>query len=119
MTLRDMPGKERSRNHSRNANGNSPPPAATNLETELKLAGPADALETLWKSELAPQARTASHHLISTYFDTSDFRLRRRGFTLRVRQDGADFVQTVKAEGSVIRRGESSTPMALSHKLRS
>jgi inorganic triphosphatase YgiF len=53
--------------------------------------------------------------LISTYFDTSDFRLRRHGFTLRVRQDGDRFVQTVKAAGSegsgVKRRGEWSTPL--------
>ena len=77
----------------------SAPPAATSgggeLEIELKLAGAAGALEELWTSAIAARTSATSRHLISTYYDTSDLRLRRRGFTLRVRQVGVDFVQTV------------------------
>lgn len=85
------------------------------LEQELKLAGSATSLETLWESAIAPWAKTTTRRLISTYFDTSDLRLRRRGFTLRVREDADRFTQTVKAEGAssngVMRRGEWSTPI--------
>lgn len=43
----------------------------------------------------------------STYFDTGDFRLRRCGFTLRIREDGERLVQTLKSEaGAVLRRNE-------------
>lgn len=82
------------------------------LEIELKLAGPANDLERLWISAIAPQATTSSRHLVSTYHDTSDFRLRRRGYTLRVREDAGEFVQTVKAladaSQGVLARGEWS-----------
>jgi len=115
MTVRDLPGQERSSNGPEDANDSSPPPAEHSLEIELKLAGAFDTLENLFKSAIAPRAKTVSRHLISSYFDTEDLRLRRRGFTLRVRQDGDGFVQTVKAEkGSmqgVMRRGEWTTPI--------
>jgi len=85
------------------------------LEIELKLGGAAGALEELWASTISTRTRSTSRHLISTYFDTSDLRLRRRGFTLRVRQDGEKFVQTIKAEGDtpqgVMQRGEWSAPV--------
>lgn len=99
----------------RNGRDPSPPPGAAHLEIELKLTAPADALATLWQSAIGTRARTTSRRLVSTYYDTSDFRLRRRGFTLRVRQDGDKFVQTVKAArgapGSMMRRGEWSAPV--------
>lgn len=99
----------------RNGRGGSPPPGVAHLEIELKLAAPADALAALWQSAIARRARTTSRRLVSTYYDTSDLRLRRRGFTLRVRQDGDRFIQTVKsaraAPGSVMHRGEWSVPV--------
>ena len=54
-------------------------PGDSNLELELKLAGCANTLETLWASTIARRNGAKSRHLISTYFDTSDQRLRRRG----------------------------------------
>lgn len=46
--------------------------------------------------------------LVSTYYDTPDHALARRGSSLRVRRHGRRFVQTVKAAGDVgeIARGE-------------
>jgi triphosphatase len=46
--------------------------------------------------------------LVSTYYDTPDHALARRGSSLRVRRVGRRFVQTVKTEGEVgeIARGE-------------
>jgi triphosphatase len=99
----------------RNGQDRSPPPGVEHLEIELKLAAPGDALAALWQSAIATGGRTTSRRLVSTYYDTSDLRLRRRGFTLRVRQDGDRFVQTVKSAcagpGSVMRRGEWSVPV--------
>ena len=43
-----------------------------------------------------PGART-SRRLVSTYFDTPKHKFRRHGLTLRVRQAGDDFQQTVKS----------------------
>ncbi len=86
-----------------------------NTETELKLAGPAEKLEALWQETIAPEVAPVSKKLVSTYFDTSDYSLRRRGFTLRVRQKGDHFEQTVKAEGSaqhsLMERGEWTAPV--------
>ena len=114
MTLQDTQAQERRGGGPENADGNAPAPTENSLEIELKLAGPSDVLESLWGSTIAPRTKTVGRRLISTYYDTSDFRLRRRGFTLRVRQDENDFVQTVKAENgvaqSVMQRGEWSTP---------
>lgn len=89
--------------------------AKKSLEIELKLAGQAEALESLWKSAPKSRSKANGRRLISTYFDTSDFRLRRRGFTLRIRQDGNAFEQTIKAQSSepssVMRRNEWSAPI--------
>lgn len=110
-----MDGQDARGNGAEVAPDDATPSSASDLEIELKLGGAADALETLWTSVIATRARTTSRHLISTYFDTSDLRLRRRGFTLRVRQIGDDFVQTVKAKGgtpqAMMKRGEWSSPV--------
>lgn len=66
-------------------------------ETELKLALREDAAERLRTSEFwrgLSSEGTASNR--SIYFDTPDQRLRRHGFTLRQRQVGNRFEQTLK-----------------------
>src|SRR5271170_5341922 len=80
------------------------------IETELKLAArtgdlPAvrRALEAMATSLRSP-ARASRARLISTYYDTPDHALARRGSSLRVRRRGRQFVQTVKATGAL---GES------------
>ena len=109
LTLKETP-EGGSDDASQNANDNAPSTSENNFEVELKLAGDAEVLEQLWNSRIAPRGKSVSRHLISTYYDTPDFRLRRRGFTLRVRQDGEDFEQTLKAAAGsaqgVMRRGE-------------
>ena len=46
-------------------------------------------------------------HLVSVYFDTGKHKLRRKGFSLRVRHSGDKRLQTIKTEGSApLRRGE-------------
>ena len=88
----------------------------TSIETELKLAARASdlpavrrALETMAASSgtVPPTSRT---RLVSTYYDTPDQALARRGSTLRVRRARGKFVQTVKSEGgpdkSGLARGE-------------
>jgi inorganic triphosphatase YgiF len=81
-------------------------------ERELKLAlDPADAERLRAEPALIAAARKRET-LISTYFDTPDFALRRAGLYLRVRDRGASFVQTVKREsGSLLERGEWETPL--------
>jgi triphosphatase len=53
---------------------------------------------------------STQERLISTYYDTPDAALKRRGLTLRVRDQGGHFVQTVKegdlASGDLLSRGE-------------
>jgi inorganic triphosphatase YgiF len=69
-------------------------------EIELKLRSDPAGLERLRECEIVRRhARSAlrSHELVSTYFDTADGRLKARGLALRVRQDGARLIQTLKA----------------------
>jgi triphosphatase len=80
-------------------------------EVELKLLVDADRLAGFNAAPvIAANARNkgARKHLKSAYFDTPDRILRRNGLSLRVRQSGARFVQTVKAEfaDDPLRRGE-------------
>ena len=53
---------------------------------------------------------STQERLISTYYDTPDAALRQRGLTLRVRDQGGHFLQTVKegdlASGDFLSRGE-------------
>jgi triphosphatase len=55
--------------------------------------------------------------LVSTYYDTPDHALARRGSSLRVRRHGRHYVQTVKAAGEVgeIARGEWEDAVAGEH----
>ena len=59
------------------------------VEVELKLAATADAMDTLLASPLLREhARSTvrSRNLVTTYYDTADQRLSRRGLAFRVRQ---------------------------------
>jgi len=66
---------------------------------------------------MAPDAASSRRRLISTYYDTPDLALKRRGLTLRVREQGGRFIQTVKtgdlAPGAdLLRRGEWEDELA-------
>jgi triphosphatase len=84
-------------------------------EVELKLAFSRDDFPRLraW-SRLGTAKRV--DRLESTYYDTSDLRLRRAGAELRVRRVGRRFIQTMKTAGEdvggVRRRGEWESPVA-------
>jgi inorganic triphosphatase YgiF len=91
----------------------SPPSDATLLgsEIELKLLVDADRMADFNTAPIiATNARNKGtrKHLKSVYYDTPKRTLRRNGLSLRVRQIGARFVQTVKAESAddPLRRGE-------------
>ena len=86
------------------------------LEVELTLGGDAAALDRGWRAAVPAGDGGTARRLRSAYYDTGDFRLRRRGFTLRVRDDGEGLVQTLKADGpagggAVLRRNEWSRPV--------
>ena len=86
------------------------------LEVELTLGGDSAALDRGWRAAVPAGDGGTERRLRSTYYDTGDFRLRRRGFTLRVRDDGERLVQTLKADGpsgggAVLRRNEWSRPV--------
>jgi inorganic triphosphatase YgiF len=85
--------------------------APSGSEIELKLLVDADRLADFNAAPIiATNARNKGtrKHLKSVYYDTPERTLRRNGLSLRVRQSGARFVQTVKAEfaGDPLRRGE-------------
>ena len=46
---------------------------------------------------MAPATASSHSRLVSTYYDTPDLTLKRRGLSLRVREQGGRFIQTVKA----------------------
>ena len=86
------------------------------LEVELTLGGDPAALDRGWRAAVPAGGDGTSQRLRSTYFDTGDFRLRRRGFTLRIREDGERLVQTLKSDGqsgagAVLKRNEWSRPV--------
>jgi triphosphatase len=80
-------------------------------EIELKLLVDADRMAHFNAAPvIAANARNkgARKHLKSVYYDTPERTLRRNGLSLRVRQSGARFVQTVKTDAvdDPLRRGE-------------
>jgi triphosphatase len=81
-------------------------------EVELKLAVSAADLPELTRAlvEMAPASASSQSRLISTYYDTPNLALKRRGLSLRVREQGGQFIQTVKTEdlgdGDPLTRGE-------------
>ncbi|MDE0204330.1 MAG: CYTH and CHAD domain-containing protein [Rhodospirillaceae bacterium] len=81
------------------------------LEVELTLGGDPAALDRGWRAAVPADGSVTAQRLRSTYFDTGDFRLRRRGFTLRIREEGKRLVQTLKSDGpssaaAVLKRNE-------------
>lgn len=95
----------------------APEPAQPNAaarstgEIELKLLVDADRMAHFNAAPvIAANARNKGvrKHLKSVYYDTSGRLLHRNGLSLRVRQSGAYFVQTVKTEAAddPLRRGE-------------
>jgi inorganic triphosphatase YgiF len=79
------------------------------METELKFRLPARSMAALAKGRL-PRTRRGHakrSRLVSTYFDTAKYKLRRRGLSLRIREAHGKRLQTVKSETiEPIRRGE-------------
>ncbi|MBR0694933.1 CYTH and CHAD domain-containing protein [Bradyrhizobium lablabi] len=85
--------------------------SALGREIELKLLVDADRMADFNAAPIiATNARNKGgrRHLKSVYYDTPDRTLKRNGLSLRVRQNGTRFVQTVKAElaDDPLRRGE-------------
>ncbi len=68
------------------------------LEVELKLEFAPEDRERLASASLLADADSKTDHLVSTYFDTPGLDLRAAGYSLRVRRDGRQRVQTVKAD---------------------
>ena len=86
-------------------------------EVELKLAVSAADLPELKQAlvKMAPAAASSHLRLISTYYDTPDLALKRRGMSLRVREREGRFIQTVKTgdPGSdLLTRGEWEDELA-------
>ncbi|MCS3729796.1 inorganic triphosphatase YgiF [Bradyrhizobium betae] len=86
-------------------------------EIELKLLVDADRMAHFNAAPvIAANARNkgSRKHLKSVYYDTSERVLRRNGLSLRVRQSGARFVQTVKTDAAddPLRRGEWEASVA-------
>lgn len=75
-------------------------------EIELKLTGGFADLSAIF-SDLG--GRQSSARVVSTYYDTTDRRLWRKGYTLRLRPKGKGFELTLKRqEGDILDRGEWS-----------
>jgi triphosphatase len=68
------------------------------FETELKFQVPAAARERLQRAMATSTARSIP--LRALYFDTPDRRLARSGLALRLRKEGAVWVQTLKGQGA-------------------
>lgn len=85
--------------------------APLSSEVELKLLVAPDRLADFNEAAvIVANARNkgARKHLKAVYYDTAERTLRRNGLSLRVRQSGARFIQTAKAEfgNDPLRRGE-------------
>jgi triphosphatase len=87
------------------------------LETELKLLVPPDAVRRLAAHRLLRgRTRPARRRLYSIYFDTPALDLWRQGIALRVRREGRRWMQTVKgggaARGGLHQRPEAESEVA-------
>src|SRR5258708_19877042 len=97
-------------------NAEKPGPAT---EIELKLQVRSEELPRLRDSALLSAPGTGAgvtRTLDSVYFDTTDWRLRRKNTTLRVRKQGRHYVQTIKSaghhRGGALHRDEWESPLA-------
>jgi inorganic triphosphatase YgiF len=108
----DAPSHETAAHEATTTTPELPDIAATaGTEIELKLLVDADLLADFNNAPvITANARNkgSRKHLTSVYYDTPKHTLWRNGLSLRVRQSGARFVQTVKAQRSddPLRRGE-------------
>jgi triphosphatase len=80
-------------------------------EIELKFTVPPGARESVERHPRFADVTPSRKRLISTYFDTPNCALRRRGFSLRVRQGPHGWVQTLKGPGSFGPRSEWEWPL--------
>jgi triphosphatase len=86
--------------------------AFISTEVELKLSTPPADLPRFERklADMASHFGIRQERLTSTYYDTPDWALRAKGLTLRVREDGGRFIQTVKAGAvaaeNMLSRGE-------------
>lgn len=86
--------------------------AAISIEIELKLAVETADLAALTQAlaAMAPCAPIITRTLVTTYFDTPQYALRRAGSILRVREEEGRFVQALKTEdgdgANLLARGE-------------
>ena len=87
-------------------------------EVELKLAAPVADVPELKRAlvKMTPAPASVASRLITTYYDTPDLALKRQGLSLRVREQGGRFIQTVKTAdpggADVLRRGEWEDELA-------
>ncbi|GAU85415.1 CYTH and CHAD domain-containing protein [Bosea sp. BIWAKO-01] len=80
-----------------------------NREVELKLIPMSGDLEHYARAAkvLGTAGKSRTRRLNSVYFDTPKLKLRRKGYSLRIRHDGRKNIQTVKSSGAgAIMRGE-------------
>ena len=80
------------------------------FETELKFQVPAESVAAVRAAMV--RAAPRRQHLRATYFDTAEGVLARAGIALRLRQEGARRVQTLKARGAhAAERYEHNVPL--------
>ncbi len=65
-------------------------------ETEIKLLVDPAAIPLLEKHPAFAHAKPRDRHELSTYYDTDDLALHKRGFSLRLRKSGRQVLQTLK-----------------------
>ena len=74
----------------------------SSAETELKLALTPSVAESVLSVPVLKQSRAGrpkSKRIVTTYYETPEKDLARRGLTLRVRRDNDKRIQTVKSVG--------------------